>query len=483
MKSLLLGILLLGSCGLPSLEEVEFNGTYAIPLINDKITFQDIAGQSERFDVLVASNGALTLRYNARLFSENIEELLPSIPSIGEVAITDTLSFFALAASDNFVITKAIFNGDEMRFRYSHDQDEILQINMQIPELTKDGEIFEFDYELLPQATLPFTEFTQSFNLEGYEFNSDENLLTFRYDARNPEGERIQLTFAAMSFNQLKFKYAEGSFERTEYDLIGDSIVIDVFDGWKSGEIEFEDPKISFDINHSYGFPIALRINEVLLKTIDNENKYLITDQLGQEIPLVFADLNEVGNVKETKILFDKSNSNINTLFNEKIKYIDYDVDAIINPSGDLGIKGFISDESFFTLDVNLDIPLRQKVNNLILSDTFEIEGMLPDGFSSAELKIITQNTYPINASFNLIFLDESNNVVERLFGNDPLLIEPSDENTRFVDLDASQINILKNSKKILVEPLFDTSSISDDFVQFSDDEFLELRVGLKFKL
>lgn len=483
LKWFLFGILLMVGCSLPTTEDFQLDGTYAIPLINDRITFQQIAGESERFDILVSTNGGLTLRYKSQLFSEKIEELLPSIPSIGEVPILDSLTSFPLAASENFVITKAIFNGDEMRFRYTHDQDEILKINMQIPELTKNGEIFEFDYELVPQGTLPFTEFTQSFDLEGYEFNSEENILTFRYDARNPAGERIVLTFAAMSFNQLKFKYAEGSFERTIYDLVGDSIVVDVFNVWKSGEIEFEDPKISFDVHHAYGFPISLRINEVFLKTIDNENKSLSGDQLNKEIPLAFAALNEVGKIYETNILFDKSNSNITTLFNEKVKYIDFDVDAIINPSGDLEIKGFVSDESFFALDVNLDIPLRQKVNNLLLSDTIEIEGLLPDIFSFAELKIITQNTYPIDASFNLLFLDESNVVVERLFGDDPLLMNTSEEQTRFVELDASQITKLKNSKKILIEPLFDTSSIGDGFVQFQQDQFLELRIGLKFKL
>jgi hypothetical protein len=471
------------SCGLPSLEEVELNGTYAIPLINDRITFQQIAEESENFDVLISPDGTLTIRYTSELFSENIEELLPSIPSIGEVPIIDTLSFFPVSASENFVITNAIFKGDEMRFRYTHDKDEVLQINMQIPELKRNGEIFEFDFELSPQGAIPYTEFTQSFDLEGYVFNSEDNQLTFRYDARNPDGERIKLSFAAMSFNQIKFEYAEGSFIRTVYDLLGDSIVIDVFNGWQGGEIEFEDPKITFDIEHSYGFPISLQINEVLLRTFENQDKLLLGDQLNTEIPLAFAGLSEVGESNETSILFDKDNSNINTLFNERVKYIDYDVDAVINPSDDLDIKGFISDESFFKLDVNLDIPLSQKVNDLSLTDTIDIDGLLPDVFSSAEFKIITQNTYPITASLDLIFLDENNIVVERFFGNEPLMVEPSEEETRFLDLNASQITMLKNAKKLVVEPIFDTSSLSSDFVQFLEDQFIELRIGIKFKL
>ena len=119
-------------CGLPSLDDVKLDGEYAIPLINDRITFESFVGQSDQFDVLMSADGELTLRYSTELLSDNIQELLPSIPSIGEVPIIDTLSFFPLTTSDNFIITRALLSGDEMRFRYSHDKDENLKINMMI---------------------------------------------------------------------------------------------------------------------------------------------------------------------------------------------------------------------------------------------------------------------------------------------------------------------------------------------------------------
>lgn len=476
-------VLFICGCGLPSIDDVQIDGEYALPLINDRVTFESLLGRSEQFDVLMADDGSIVLRYSTELISDSIENLLPSIPSIGEVPIIDTLTFFPLTTSDNFVITRALLSGDEMRFRYSHDADEDLMINMQVPELSKDGKIFEFDFSLESPGIVPYTAFTQSFDLSGYEFKSDENQMTFQYDARRPDGERIKLSFAAMSFNELIFAYGEGSFERTAYALSGDSLEIDVFTGWQSGEVEFENPSISFDVTHSFGFPISINIEEVSLTTIENEVKLLAGTQVNQEVPLDFPQLDEVGSSSSTEIILDKNNSNIASLFNQRVKFVDYKVTAIINPSGDLDMKGFMTDESAFSIDASLNIPLTLKVNNLLLTDTIGIEKLLPDAFTSAEFKIITENTYPINMSLDFIFLDENNEEVERLFGSEPLIVEPSPEKTRFIDLDDTRISKLKQAKKIVVEPNFDTSQINDDFVQFFSDQYLEVRVGLKFKL
>ncbi|GLR18500.1 hypothetical protein [Portibacter lacus] len=482
-KALLFLSLVISSCTVPTLDEVDLDGEYAVPLINSKVSIGDLFEEGSDLKIIALQDGTLSLQYHEELISESINQLLPSIPSIGEVEIIDTVSYFPIATNGQFILSKALLSGDEMRFRYTHDKDEDVSVHLKIPELTKDGKIFEFDYDLLSTGTVPFTAFTESFDLAGYEFNSEENQLTFIYDARNPQNERIKLSFAAMSFNLLKFEYGEGNLQRTTYKLNGDSIALTLFDAWQSGMVEFENPFISFELEHSYGFPISLRINEVTLSTIDNTRKALVSDQVDKEIALNYPGFSQVGESFVTSIPFDNSNSNIRTLFNEQIGLIEYDVDAIINPDDDAELKGYVTDESFFTLNVDLFVPFVQKITELRIQDTIDIENLFPEEFSALEFKIITQNEYPVNISLDFIFLDENDQEMERLLGNNPLIIEPTQAKTRFINLEASKILHLKNAKKIVVEPIFDSSAISEDFVRFSTDQFLDLKVGLKFKI
>lgn len=490
---LLLVIFHLVSCRLPSVDDLPIDQTFAIPIINDKIKIQDLLSSSDNLSILVDNNGAITLIYKSELLEQSINEILPAISSVGEIPIPDTTSQFTLSTGTNLMVNKAIFKGDEMRFRYTSNLTEDVRIQMRIPELTKDNVPFlhEYNYIYDPDQV---TAFTEAIELNGYEFNSSTNRLSFNYDARNESGERIKLDFAAMSFNELQFAYGEGSFEREEYVLNAELLPINVYAAWKSGKLEFEDPKLNFTIEHSFGFPISIRINSVDLVLIDNVTKSLTGDNVENEINLEYPALNEVGQNAYTTLLFDKSNSNFNTLINEKVKTIYYKVDAIINPNNDLDFVGFVTDESYFKLTVEAELPLNQKIENLQLSDTFEINNIPDYEINSAEFKIVTANSYPASMSLELEFLDAQNDSLFSLSEYEELVVEAgklqtdgttlsSDEVIRFVDIPSQDLQKISSIRKVVISPLFDSSNLSEDFLGFFEDQYLELRMGLIFKI
>ena len=482
-KVIILVTFFCSACNLPSIDNVQLNGEYAIPLINSEITISELFQNTENLDIEVGSDGTIVLNYNAQLFSESISELLPSISSIGEVPILDTVSSISLSAVNSFKITNAMLSGDEIRFRYSHDQEEIVKVQMRIPELIKDGQPFMLNHSFEAIAPLPYTEFTPSIDLDGYEYTSDQNQLTFNYDARNNKGERIKLLFAAMSFNQLTFSYGEGNYPRTLFELRGDSLSLNALEGWKSGQLEFESPSINYKVSHNYGFPIAIQANEVTIHTIDGEVKNLSGDKLGRECFLAFPSQDEIGEVKTTSITFNNENSNINTLFNEKVNFVDYDIKAIINPEDDPDILGYATDESFFEVVAEMILPLKLRMDELILQDTIVLQQPIQDRVSEAELKIITANSYPLKMKLHFIFLDQNNEVVERFLEDEPLNIEPTQEKTRFINLDQNVLEGLRNTDKIIIVSEFDTNGMLDDFATIKEQHKLDLRVGLKFKL
>lgn len=482
------------SCNLPTKDDIPFDQTYAIPLLNDKIRVQDLLTSSNNLSLSINAEGEITLLYVSELIDQSINEILPSISSVGEIPIPDTVAQFTLVTGNSLVIKKAIFNGDEIRFRYASELKENISVVMRIPELSKDGVPFEDEYLLIYDEANPVSGFTESVKLDGYEFSSTINRLTLNYDARNVAGERIKLDFAAMSFNELQFAYGEGSFSREEYFLQAEILPINVYAAWQSGTLEFDDPSLKFTIDNSFGFPISFRINEVDLTLIDDEEKNLIGDNVGIELELAFPSLNEVGESASTSFDFDKSNSNLNTLINEKVKSIRYSVDAIINPLGDTEFTGFVTDQSFFNLRTEVELPLKQKIEDFLLTDTIEIQPISADAVTAAELKIVTANSYPTSMELELEFLDEDNLTLFSMFKDELFKIDAgelqadgttlsSKEVIRFVDFSLEDLQNLKKVRNIVVRPLFDSSNISEGFLNFYEDQFLELRMGLIFKL
>lgn len=488
-----MSLMFFGACNLPDQNDILNDVEYAIPVINSKIKLADLIANDEFISIQTDNEGNLKLIYTAPILQQTIGELLPSIPSVGEIPLLDTISRIPLLFDNGLVIKRAIFKGDEMRFRYTGNIEEDIYISMIIPELTKDGVTFQDDFVLEYKGSLPFTAFTPSRDLAGYEFISEDNTLTLIYQSKTANGSPVSLGFAAVSFNELVFLYGEGSVERSVFKVDGTNIPVNIYNAWKQGTLEFENPIVTFEIEHSYGFPVSLRINALTLQLIDGSIRNLSGIFVNSEIPLDYPGFDAVGSSQSSVLVFDKSNSNINTLFNEKVTSISYDLDAVLNPSNNKDL-GYVTDDSFFNLDVRAEVPLKLKIKDLILSDTFNIDGLFEQSLKQVELKIITANSYPVDLSLDVRFLDDNNTELFRLFGDDILDVEAgsinmdgttqlSEEKIRFVKLNEEEVTDISNATKVVITPGFDFPEGVSEFLGIRPDQYLEVRIGAKIKL
>ena len=69
-------------------------------------------------------------------------------------------------------------------------------------------------------------------------------------------------------------------------------------------------------------------------------------------IDFPYPTINEVGQVKRDTFTFNNTNSNLDVVFGSGPIAVAYDVDAFTNPFGDTGLKGFITDKSFYRVQV-----------------------------------------------------------------------------------------------------------------------------------
>ena len=125
-----------------------------------------------------------------------------------------------------------------------------------IPQLVKDGEIFEVDLAVPYDGTVPVEYISDPISVKGWTLMSEDNIITIDYDARLADGTRQKFKEAWMTFDVVIFDYIEGYFGSELFDIQGDFIAIGVLDNWLSGGLSFEDPKVKIFVENAFGFPV-----------------------------------------------------------------------------------------------------------------------------------------------------------------------------------------------------------------------------------
>ena len=173
-----------------------------------------------------------------------MDQMFPPIPGLGYINLVDTSVNQAFVFTGSQTIDFGIFSGDNMKFKYRSELEEDIHITMRIPEIVSpDGDVFTSEFDLIYEGTTPVEGETEWNDLEGYHLYSTDNTITFIYDARRPNGERIKLDKAWMNFTEIAFEYIEGFFPITVQEIKGDVVPIGLYTKWVDGIMKFEDLK------------------------------------------------------------------------------------------------------------------------------------------------------------------------------------------------------------------------------------------------
>ena len=143
--------------------------------------------------------------------------------------------------------------------------------------------------------------------------------------------------------------------------------------------------------------------------------------------------------------VFDKDNSNIVDVLGSQPVALDYDVDAKTNPDSLLNIRGFLTDESYYKVQVEVELPMYGWARGFVATDTFEVDFSDYNNIKEVEFKVISDNGTALDVGTQVYFLDKDNVVLDSLFTTQQTLVA------------AAQVN----AEGIVVEPFTKTSLIS----------------------
>jgi hypothetical protein len=469
----------------------------AIPLINSKVTVGRLAEESKGdTGIKIAPDGKVTIVYNGEVLRKNSAAIFPPFPGLVPFPIVDTFTNVSLLPGNRYNIKKAVFEDTKINFYVeSNNVTQDINVKMRILELSKDGKIFEKDFTVKYNNTSPLKYQTEEISVDDWVIETNTNSMTFQYYAVTADGTKIKFDNAFMNFDLIKFSYIDGYLGYHDFPVDGSIIDIGLFDSWLSGSFDFEDPKITLSVDNAFGLPVRSKVNKMELTSITGKTVNLQSPFVDSGIDFAYPSFSELGQIKTTYFDFNKENSNIREIFNEKTKTISYNMSALVNPEKDTTIRGYITGDSYFVVNVAAEIPLKGSVNQLVISDTFDIDFGDLDNVSAAEFKAITNNDFPADIRLQAFFIDDNGNQIDQLFDNDGIRMNaamlqpngktiPGIDKIEFINFDKARFDKIKNLKKLVVFGYVNTTDSDQKTALWIYDTYgIGLKLGAILKL
>ncbi len=470
--------------------ELENDGwEIAIPIVNAKTTINRLAGSARNTDIVIDEEDRVTIIYRGNVINQVSPTIFPPIPYFADFPIIDSVAPLNLPIDGEFLLSKAIFKRSRAFFNFKSSRKEDIQIKMRMPELSKDGQAFEFDYVLKYEGGDTSYLQTPVIPLLDWVANTSDNTISFNYEAITPDGERIVLDYAGMNIDIIEFSYVEGFFGYREFELQGNAIPIGIFNNWLSGGFSFDKPKISLAIENSFGFPVTADLNRLEILTLEGNVLPIESEVLDQGIEFNYPTLEEVGEVAFNSLIFDTNNSNLEEIFNEKAISVNYDIAAYANPVSVDTVIGFFSDESYFDVKAQVEVPLHARIQDLVLQDSFDIDFSPLEDIDEATLKFEIKNGLPVQVELLPLFAQGLQQGVDYLNNNEWIKVDALDKENQPIEnqalqtfefvVDADNWKNLSTSDRIVFKIRVNTiDSNSDEYIWLYDEQGIEIKLG-----
>ena len=466
----------------------------AIPLINTNFSVSDITDQDESSNVSIKvdEEDRVTVVYQGDVVRQDVSAVFPAVPEF-EFPLLDSMFSLPVPFASDQRVDRAIFGATKMYFAFTHSFEQDMTIEMKIPQLTKDGSIYTEIFDLPYGGTTPTVFQSDSFDLQGWTLSSDDNLIDITYTAVTADGVRQLVPISKIGFKNIVFDYVEGYFGSELFDIEGDFVAIGVLDTWRSGGLSFEDPKVNIFVENSFGFPVRSIFKTMQVVTTTGDRIDMQSEIIDNNVDFAYPSLSEQSEVKITEFSFTKDNSNIVDLFKERVVRVTYDIDAGANPDMDETITGFVNEDSYFLVSVDVELPLEGTVNNLILQDTVELDMPSLEDANSAEFKNVITNGFPADITFQAYFYDDAGNMLDSLFSERLFLpAAPVDAGTgiagagreviTFEQMNGERLRAIERGTKVLVNVKINTEQASEGPLWIYNDYGIEFKVGAKIK-
>lgn len=471
----------------------------AVPIINSEVSTIQLLNQVPQNDVVHIDNESkISLNYKDELTSFKGSELI-DVEDLNQILLDTLNSLIFNFGKDKLIEALELSEGILEYEFYSQDTNDLV-IYIDIPLATLNGVPFhqQINSEYIPGVGHSVKE---TINLENYSINLTQNngnyntldvffeVLTIignnNITGDNPLG---------ISFNNLKFSTIFGYLGKLNFTLFNDTIDLTVFDNWISGSITLIDPNISLQINNSFGFPITAQINSI--NETGNSNNNLNSPLINTPFLVNYPEMVQIGDYESTVIILDDNNSDISNFISISPNKLNYSLSFESNINGDTTLQNFMTADSDFHVDIDLNLPMYGTIDNIVVRDTFEFDPSQETALNSlveANFKLNTKNYFPFDVAVQIYFVDENLTVTDSLLSNtekillagsinsDGRVIFPQEKIT-YIDFTQNRINNLKESRFLILQLKANSTNSGNDNIQLYSDYKTTIGLSSIFK-
>ncbi|MEM9821221.1 MAG: hypothetical protein AAF985_09125 [Bacteroidota bacterium] len=476
---------------------------FGIPLFKTGFSMQDLLVDfDERASLTFGTDGIITLQYTGEPVVRTSNELFEVLSLVNNVPIPvlDTFTTLPFQAPNGVEIDSASLKTGGIQFGFSSDHPEDVSVTLIIPSLQKDGVPFQHTINASYFGSVPvFGAVLSPIDLAGYELKVEDGLVFLRYEAIRQNGIADTLANFFVIFSDLTASYVEGYLGTTVYELDRDTLAIDLLETLNQGEIQFVDPRIHLTVDNSFGFPARSQTEVLNIFTRDDGVKQIESSLISDGIDFAYPTLDEVGDLKRTRVSFDNSNSNIVSVVNAGPIAVDYKIDVLTNPDMQTEIRGFLTDTSELRAVLEVELPIYGSLAGLTASDTLRVDTFDfnidlseygdPD---YAEFKLVSENSIPLDIDLQLYFATELGIIVDSLYASPQRLVRAAEvdedgfvtSSTRtetFSRMEYNRFQSLTKTKMLLMRTSFSSAENGTRNVRLLSDQKVDLGMGLKF--
>jgi hypothetical protein len=473
---------------------------FAIPLLKATTSIEDLLEGFEDYTfVEITPDGVIHLRYKGDVLSQQAEEFFletrEKLPPI--IPLEDTLYALPFSAPKQLEVDYATFKAGTIGLALLSDYVGKVDLTVTMLQAVKNGQPLKIHTQFQsPIGTQPvfFYYPPEVAETKGYDLIPQNGELKIRYEALTENGERLKLPFVALVNKNIDFSYIEGYLGNFKHKGKRDSIGIEFFKDWIQGDVYFENPVIQIQIDNAFGVPTRSSIDIFDILTADGRRIPLQSDFITSTgIDFVYPANHETGQTKSMIFTFNANNSNIEEVLGSRPVALDYKVDAIMNPDSLVNERGFITDSSYYRLQLEVDLPLHGRASGFGIQDTFDVDFGSYGDVKEVEFKMVADNNMPLGIEGQIYFLDENNAILDSLFdGRKEIIVAaPVDAEgnvtseiarTNFATFSSVRFDKIRPSKKLALKAWFSTTNGGQQSVKAVSGQDVEIRMGMRIK-
>ncbi len=490
---LFMSLVLWGCYDTEELTDVEFTEdtrSIAFPLINTAINVVDFEKQSDSGNVTVSADneGRVTVKYDGEVVSRDWSIISPPLP-IAAFAFEDSIENIVINKPDGSallqdeIVNRIEFDEWNIKYLLSHDFDQDISVTFTIPQILKDGVPYQETFTVTGKNFQ-----SESFPLSGYHFETVDNEFVIMYDARLPDGTRIEFNLSSGLFQPFNPSLVRGYLGKGEFPVQGNIVPVNLFSAWKSGGVVFENPVIDIYIENALGIPLTTDIKEFSITTVEGVDIDIESEAIDNGIDIDYPTWEERGEAKITRFNFNRDNSNLKELFAERVKRVNYKINSLYNEEESGDQTQFVGEGGYFSANVSVVLPLEGLITDLVLNDTIDLDLTDYDNVIKGEIKTVITNEFPLSLDLQAYFIDAQGQVIDSLY-TDGFLLEGTEvdsdgralESTPQSDIttiSADRWEAIRQSTRLAFDIKLNTKTINESPLWVYDKYDILVKIG-----